>query len=55
MNQSKKYVLGTDVIVVQQPRFLLCKDDYTACSVGEPFEQGPASHEGVVGVSRVYL
>ena len=49
MNKPEQNVLGADVVVVQQPRFFLRQDDDATCSVGEPFEQGPASHEGVVG------
>ena len=43
MDQAEEYVLRAYVVVVEQPRFLLCEDDDAAGSVGEAFEQRSAS------------
>jgi hypothetical protein len=40
MNQAEQDVLGPDVVVVQEPRFLLGEDDDPAGTVGEALEQG---------------
>jgi len=39
VNQPEQYVLGTDVVVVEEPRFLLSEDNDPAGSVGEALEQ----------------
>jgi hypothetical protein len=54
VDQTQKDVLGADVVVVEEPGFLLCEHDYTASPVGEPFEQGPASHQSGDPWGRVY-
>jgi hypothetical protein len=33
-------VLGADVVVLERPGFVLCKNDYLARSLCETFEQG---------------
>ena len=38
VNQTEQDVLGTDVVVVKQPRFFLCKHNNSAGSVCESFE-----------------
>jgi hypothetical protein len=38
MYQSEKDVLGTDVVVVEEPRLFLGENDHPAGPVGEPFE-----------------
>lgn len=38
LDQPQEDVLGTDVIVIQRSRFLLCQDDNASCPVGKPFE-----------------
>ncbi len=40
VDQPEQDVLGADVVVVEQPRFLLGEDDDAAGPVGESFEQG---------------
>ena len=47
MDQPEQDVLGADVIVVEQPRFLLSEDDDSTSPIGESFEHCvPASHGG---------
>ncbi|MPY93071.1 MAG: polyprenyl synthetase family protein [Acidimicrobiia bacterium] len=55
MDQSQEDVLSADVVVVQEASFLLSQNDDSASSVGEPFEQGGASHGGVDSWGRLYL
>ena len=40
VDQAQEDVLGADVVVVEEPSFLLGEHDHTASPVGEPFEQG---------------
>src|SRR5690606_9206370 len=43
VDEPEQDVLGADVAVVEEPRFLLRQDDDSASAVGEPFEQDWAS------------
>jgi hypothetical protein len=38
--EPEQDVLGADVVVLERPGFVLCEDDYLACSFSETFEQG---------------
>ena len=40
VDQAEEDVLGSDVVVVEQARFLLRQDDHSAGSIGEAFEHG---------------
>ena len=40
VDQAEQDVLGPDVVVVEQARFLLRQDDHSAGSIGEAFEHG---------------
>jgi len=48
MDQPEQDVLGADVVVVEQPRFLLSEDNDTAGPVGKPFEQDRLPWRGLV-------
>ena len=39
-NEAQQQVLSADVVVVEVPGFVLCEDDDSPSSVGEPFEHG---------------
>ena len=41
VDQAEQEMLGADVVVVEQARFLLRQHDHTAGPVGEPFEHDP--------------
>ena len=47
VDQPEQDVLGADVVVVEQARFLLRQDDHPAGPVGEAFEQGSPPPAGV--------
>ncbi len=53
VDQPEQDVLGTDVVVVEEPSFLLSEHDDPSSPVGEPFEQcePPALFGGIVGPS----
>jgi hypothetical protein len=53
VDQPEQDVLGADVVVVEEPSFLLGQYDDPSGSVGEPFEQGepPAPIWGIRGSS----
>ncbi|GAA4574551.1 hypothetical protein GCM10023193_71100 [Planotetraspora kaengkrachanensis] len=47
MDQAKKNVLSTDVVVVEHPGFFLSQDDNPPRTVGEPLEHLVAPHRAV--------
>ncbi len=51
MDQPEQDVLGADVVVIEQPRFLLSKDNDAAGPVVKTFEQDRLPWRGLVGVS----
>src|SRR5699024_12257761 len=46
VDQTQQDVLGADVVVVEQPGFVLCQDDDAAGAIGEAFEHGPPPSDG---------
>ena len=53
VDEPEQDVLGADVVVVEEARLFLRQDDDSAGPVGEPFEQGAASHAGRIRGSSV--
>jgi hypothetical protein len=50
MDQTEEDVLGTDVVVVEEARFLLCEDDDSSSPICKPFEH---SHTPVTSNSAL--
>jgi hypothetical protein len=46
VDEAEQDVLGADVVVVQQARFLLRQDDDSAGPISEAFEQGVPPQRG---------
>jgi hypothetical protein len=53
MDQPKKNVLGTDVVVVEHPGLFLSQDDNPPRTVGEPLEHLVAPHRAVRRVQEI--